>query len=101
MEELRPHELQRDFGAEDELVIKDVYDHKNRPWSFDVCRRSPSIYVIFRKDWSIEYCMSGNELRRIYLEHPDEFISEPILLPIPRYLMAALQAKIEYDIDNY
>ena len=35
MEELRPHELQRDFGSEDEIVIKDSYDHKNTPWSHE------------------------------------------------------------------
>lgn len=97
MEELRPHELQRDFGSEDEIVIKDSYDHKNTPWSHEVSQRSPSVYVMFRKDWSIVHCQSGNELRRVYLENPEEFISEPLFLAIPRYL----DAKMEDLIDNF
>lgn len=97
MEELRPHELQRDFGSEDEIVIKEWYDHKNQPWSHEVSTRSPSIYVMFRKDFTLVHCCSGNELRRVYLENPDEYISEPLYLAIPRYL----QARIEEWIENF
>jgi hypothetical protein len=97
MEETRPHELQRDFGSEDEIVIKQRYDHKNVSWSLEVSTRSPSIYVMFRKDWTIVHCESGNELRRIYLENPDEYISEPLYLAIPRYL----KAKLDELVDNF
>ena len=37
------------------------------------------------------------QLRRVYLENPDEFISEPLFLAIPRYL----SAKMEDLIDNF
>jgi hypothetical protein len=97
MEDLRPHELQRDFGSEDQILIKDWYDHKNEPWSHEVSTRSPSIYVFFKKDFFIVHCSSGNELRRIYLANPDEFISEPLYLAIPRYL----KAKMDEWIDNF
>lgn len=82
-------------------MIKDWYDHELDPWSHEVCKRSPSIYVIFRKDWSIVYCESGNELRRLYLDHPEEFISEPLYLAVPRYLKAAMKARLDDLIDNF
>jgi hypothetical protein len=97
MEEMRSHESQRDFGSEDEIVIKEFYDHKNNPWSKEVATRSPSVYVMFMNDWTVIHCESGNELRRIYLENPDKFISEPLYLAIPRYLKSKID---EYD-DNY
>lgn len=58
------------------VEIKDWYEHKH----------SPSIFVIFTKEYEAVWCYSGNELRRIYLESPDSFISEPLELPIPDYL---------------
>ena len=97
MDDLKPHELVRDFGSEDSIVIKEQYDHHNSPWSYEVSKRSPSIYIMFRKDWTVIHCPSGNELRRIYLENPEEYISEPIYVAIPQYL----KKEMDDAIDNW
>jgi hypothetical protein len=41
---------------------------------------------MFTKDFKLVWCYSGNELRRVYLEHPADFISGPLELPIPEAL---------------
>ena len=45
-----------------------------------------SVFVMFYKDWKTIWCPSGNELRRIYLESPDEFLCPPLELEIPKEL---------------
>lgn len=58
------------------IEIKEWYEHK----------QSPSVFIMFDKNYQAHWCYSGNELRRIYLESPDDFISEPLELPIPDHL---------------
>ena len=58
------------------IEIKDWYEHEH----------SPSVFVMFTKKYEVVWCYSGNELRRVYLENPDEFISEPLELHIPDHL---------------
>ncbi len=59
-----------------EIEIKDSYKHEH----------SPSVFVMFDKEFTVHWCYSGNELRRLYLENPDDFVSEPLELPIPDHL---------------
>ena len=58
----------------DKLEIKDWYEH------------SPSIFIMFTSDYQVVWSYSGNELRRVYLETPDKYISSPIEVAIPNYL---------------
>ena len=58
------------------ITIKDWYEHE----------QMPSVFVMFTTEHQVVWCYSGNELRRIYLEAPDNFISGPIELPIPQDL---------------
>ena len=67
--------------------IKDWYEHEH----------DPSIFIMFAKDHQIHWAYSGNELRRVYLEHPENFISGPIEVPIPEYL----DQKLTHDLDNF
>ena len=60
----------------DEPAILSFYEHEH----------PPSVFVMFTKTYGVVWCYSGNELRRAYLERPDEFLSGPIELPIPEYL---------------
>ena len=60
----------------DKIEIKEWYEHQS----------SPSIFIMFDKDYRVHWCYSGNELRRIYLESPEEWISEPLEVPIPKHL---------------
>ena len=94
-------EIERYFGDEERIVIKEAYDHKRSQvpegearWDY---QKYPSVYIMFTKKFEVMWCPSGNELRRIYLESPGEFISEPIYVAIPRYLDAA----ITYAMDHY
>jgi hypothetical protein len=96
-DDLSPHELQRNFGSEDVIVIKESYDHKNQPWSYELAKQSPSMYIMMDKNFRVIHCPSGNELRRIYLENPEEYISEPIYVAIPRYL----DKEITKAMDNW
>ncbi len=59
-----------------EIEIKEFYEHEH----------TPSIFIMFRKNYQVVWCYSGNELRRAYLQSPDEFISGPLELPIPEHL---------------
>jgi hypothetical protein len=70
---------------EDEIEIKSSYDHEH----------SPSVFVMFTKTYQVVWCYSGNELRRVYLERPEDFISEPLELPIPRHLDRRLTARMD------
>ena len=90
-------ETERDFGDEEKIVIKDHYNHKNEPWSHEVSQKYPSIYIMFDKSFNVHWCPSGNELRRIYLENPSNWISEPIYVAIPRYV----DAEIKGMMDNF
>jgi len=58
------------------MEIKEYYEHKYEP----------SVFVMFNKNYEVMWCYSGNELRRIYLENPADYISEPLELAIPGYL---------------
>jgi hypothetical protein len=60
----------------EEIVIKDWYKHE----------QSPSVFVMFDKNFQAHWCYSGNELRRVYLLDPSNWISEPLELPIPAHL---------------
>ncbi|WP_165227476.1 hypothetical protein [Aquisphaera insulae] len=95
MEESRPGPPPRDFGSEDELVIRDWYDHGRPQWSLEATRQAPSIYVMFTARCELVWSFSGNELRRVYLEEPEAYLSEPLLLAIPRYLKTRLQDDLE------
>ena len=64
------------LNVPEKLSIKDWYEH----------RHSPSVFIMFRKSYEVVWSYSGNELRRVYLLQPEEFISEPIEVPIPKYL---------------
>lgn len=70
-----------------DVVIKDHYPHEH----------SPSIFVMMHKSFQLQWCPSGNELRRIYLESPDDFLSGPIEVPIPK----DLDKIITFAYDNY
>jgi hypothetical protein len=59
-----------------EIDIKDWYRHEH----------SPSGFVMFTKTYAVVWSYSGNALQRVYLERPDDFISEPLELPIPDHL---------------
>lgn len=91
------HEILRDFASEDSLIIKDIYDHRNSPWDYEISKKYPSVYIMFTKNFELAWSPSGNELRRIYLENPDGFISEPIHVPIPKYL----KKEIDDAMDNW
>lgn len=67
------------------IEIKDVYTHEH----------SPSIFIMFDNVYHVYWCYSGNELRRIYLENPSNWISEPIEVPIPEYLDKELTSLYE------
>lgn len=69
------------------IEIKDWYEHEH----------SPGIFIMFDKDHRIHWSFSGNELRRVYLENPDLFISGPIEVAIPEYL----DQKLMDDLDNF
>lgn len=53
-------------------MIKDIYEHEH----------SPSIFIMFDVKFQVHWCYSGNELRRIYLEDPSQWISGPIEVSI-------------------
>lgn len=59
-----------------EIEIKEWYAHE----------KSPSVFVMFDKNYKAHWCYSGNELRRVYLLDPSQWISEPLELPIPEHL---------------
>ena len=67
--------------------IKKVYKHA----------RSPSVFIMFDKNFQAHWCYSGNELRRIYLEEPSNWISGPLELPITD----DLDKKLTSMMDNY
>ena len=52
---------------------------------------------MFRENNEIVWSFSGNELRRVYLENPDEFCSEPIEVELPDYLYE----KLSDDLENF
>ena len=56
-----------------------------------------AVFVIFRKDSSIVWSFSGNNLRSHFLAEPDEFISAPIECQIPQ----ALYDRLSDDLDNF
>lgn len=58
------------------IEIKTNYPHDH----------NPSIFIMFDKKYQVHWCYSGNELARIYLEDPSDWISEPLEVPIPEYL---------------
>lgn len=70
-----------------EIKIKDWYEHKSET----------SIFIMFRDDNEIVWSFSGNELRRVYLENPNGFCSEPIEVQLPNYLYA----KLSDDLENF
>lgn len=56
-----------------------------------------SIFIIFRANNEIVWSFSGNELRRAFLDNPNEFCSEPIEVALPDYLFE----KLTDDLDNF
>ena len=52
--------------------VKEWYEHVYRS----------SIFVMMDKDMKLHWCPSGNELRRIYLLDPSQWLSAPTELPI-------------------
>ena len=56
--------------------IRDWYEHQH----------SPSVFVMFTKNYEAVWSYSGNNLRSFYLRSPEDYISEPLELPIPEYL---------------
>ena len=68
-----------------QIEIKDWYEHEHKS----------SVFVMFTKTCEIVWCFSGNELRRGYLENPDDFISGPMELPITPALVKKLTDHIE------
>ncbi len=54
------------------IELKEWYAHEHES----------SIFVMFNKRYELIWCPSGNELRRIHLIHPEEFLSGPIELPV-------------------
>lgn len=69
------------------VEIKDRYEHK--------CENS--IFIIFKNNNEIVWSFSGNELRRIYLDNPKQFSSEPIEVALPEYVYL----KLEDDLENF
>lgn len=67
------------------MILKEFYEHEH----------SPSVFIMFGKDGTCHWCYSGNELRRIYLESPKEFVSMPIEVPIPDDVNKALDNMYE------
>ena len=70
----------------DKLKIKDFYEHEH----------SSSVFIMFTKDYEVIWHYSGNQLRQMYLENPEEYISAPIEVAIPDYLDKILT---DYDDD--
>lgn len=64
-----------------EIEIKDWYAHEH----------SPSVFIMFNSEYELVRCYSGNELRRVYVENPERFISGPIEVAIPEYLDKTLK----------
>ena len=62
------------------IEIKDWYEHEH----------SSSVFVMFTKEYEMIWCASGNELRRVYLENPDDYISGPLELAITNDLQKKL-----------
>lgn len=58
------------------IDIKDDYKHEH----------NPSIFIMFDSNFQIHWCYSGNVLRQMFLDSPENFISGPIEMPIPKYL---------------
>ena len=69
------------------MEIKELYEHEY----------SPSVFIMFTKNYECTWCYSGNELRRIYLENPTDYISDPIEVAIPD----DLDKKLTELYDNY
>jgi len=74
----------------EKLEIKDWYEHDH----------SQSIFIMFTKDYEVIWHHSGNELRQMYLEHPEEYISSPIEVAIPDYLDKVL-TDYDDDVNNF
>lgn len=70
-----------------ELEIKPYYEHE----------REHSVFVMFRKSTELVWSFSGNELRRVYLLNPEEFMTGPLELEISEELMQ----KLTEFIDNF
>ena len=71
----------------DAIEVKDWYEHEH----------PPSVFLIFRKDTSIVWSFSGNNLRSHFLAEPDEYISAPIECQIPQ----ALYDQLSDDLDDF
>jgi hypothetical protein len=69
------------------IEIKDWYEHKNEK----------SIFIMFTTNNEIVWSFSGNELKRGYLENPEEFCSEPLEVTLPDYLYE----KLTDDLENF
>ena len=70
----------------DKPVILTNYEHQH----------SPSVFVMFTKNFEAVWSYSGNNLRSFYLRHPEEYISGPLELPIPDYLDRVLTDHYDY-----
>lgn len=64
-----------------EIEIKDWYAHEH----------SPSVFIMFTNEYKVIWCPSGNELRQVYLEKPENFIPGPIEVAIPKHLDETLR----------
>jgi|GEM_PF-5636920 len=69
------------------FTIKDSYKHE-----YD-----KSIFIMFKSNNEIVWSFSGNELRRSFLEHPNELCSEPIEVALPDYVYE----KLLDDLENF
>ena len=67
------------------IKLKKFYEHEH----------SPSVFIMFKKNYEVVWSYSGNELRRVHLENPSSFISEPLEVPIPKHLDEKLNASYE------
>lgn len=77
----------REEMSAEAIEIKDWYEHEH----------SPSVFLIFRKDASIVWSFSGNNLRSQLLAEPDEFISGPIECQIPQ----AVYDQLSHDLEDF
>jgi hypothetical protein len=63
------------FGPRDSTVIQDSYGHPTD---------GQGVYVMYHKTGKFSWCPSGNELRRVYLLDPTEWLTGPIFLPLSK-----------------
>jgi hypothetical protein len=64
-----------EFNPRDSSQIQDRYTHPKEG-------EGQGVYIMYQKNGNFSWCPSGNELRRVYLLDPTQWISGPIWLPL-------------------